>query len=72
MEHEDQKLIGPHIFYLMMFIFLFLGAESNLAQGSITFQNFAPPIDAPVFHTDCQTRLEGDEFVAGADEVRQI
>jgi hypothetical protein len=35
------------------------------AQGTITFWNFGGPgIDAPVFHTDCQTRLEGDQFLA--------
>jgi hypothetical protein len=39
-----------------------------IAQGEIFFVNFRSDrvIDAPVFDTDCQTRLEGDAYFAQA------
>jgi hypothetical protein len=41
-----------------------IGAEEVLGQARLLFNNRIPPnIDAPVFHTDCTTPLEGPQFL---------
>jgi hypothetical protein len=41
-------------------------AGSALGQGQFSFRNYNPAlgVNAPVFDTDCQTRLEGGAFLA--------
>mgnify|MGYP000622148752 CR=1 FL=1 len=45
-----------------------LGTISAFSQGQVVVGNYSPTlgINAPVFDTDCQTRLEGPFFVAQA------